>query len=107
MAADGSTGRDRCAQEVTNTRTPSQKQSSEESRGGAGGDELDSGHDPEGFFPEGNPDHFSDREVKIPKSIVGDGDPKRDLSFQGLEVDKTISAPIDNVNDFTGKNVVP
>ncbi len=67
---------------------------------------MDSDHYPEGFFPEGYSDHFPGREIKIPKGIVGDGYLKEDLSFQGLEVDKTISASIDNINDFAGKNVV-
>ena len=67
---------------------------------------MDSGHYPEGFFSERYPDHFPGREIKIPKGIVGDGNLKKDLSFQGLEVDKTISVSIDDVNDFAGKNIV-
>ena len=68
--------------------------------------EVNSDHDPEGFFSEGYSNGFSGREIKIPKGIVGDGNLKKNLSFQGLEVDKTMFVSIDNVYDFTGKNIV-
>jgi len=67
---------------------------------------MNSGHYPEGFFSEGYSDHFPGREIKIPKSIVGDGNLKKDSSFRRLKINRVVSFFIGDIEYSPFNNIL-
>jgi hypothetical protein len=60
---------------------------------------------PQRFFPQGHPDHLTNGKIQILESIIWDRNFKRDLSFKGLEIDRMVSSPVNDLENLSFENV--